>query len=181
MTDKPLMIFDVESVGLNGEGFAVGVVVVDQKSKAVLEKAYFACPHSSAQGKDEDRKWIESNVIPYLPPPNLTTTEQVREEFWQSYRRIVEKHPDASIWADCGYPVEYGFMKACTQDLSDRIWQAPYPLQEIATIRTALGLDPTLAYDLPPDKRHNPLEECLYIAPKLADWLGDFKKVLSLY
>lgn len=179
---KTLMVFDVESIGLYGEGFAVGLVVIDRESKTVTDQAYLACPTDAAQGTPEDREWVEKNIVPYLPPPKLAITRQVREEFWRLYRRIGGGYKDCSIWADCGYPVEDGFMRTCIHDnLSARKWNGPYPLQEIATVRTALGLDPTLAYQLPEDKRHNPLEECLYIAPKLVEWLDALDDMRSLY
>jgi hypothetical protein len=168
--NKILMVLDVESVGLYGEPFAVGFVVINSLSRTVLDQCYLACPDSKAQGTDEDRRWIQKNVLPFLPPPNLDTPREVREVFWNLYRRIVDayKNQDFSIWADCGYPVEDRFLRLCVQDdLSNRVWKAPYPLHEIATVRAALRLDSVLGYDLPDDKRHNPLEECQYIAPKL--------------
>lgn len=178
MTDI-IMVFDVESVGLYGEGYAVGLTVINGDDKTILDKDYFACPSQKAEGDQEDRAWIEANVDPYLPPPNLETPDQVRNKFWCVFQRWknspdLKQHNDIFIlFADCGYPVETNFMATCVRDNEPKYkWNAPYPLQEIATVRTMIGLDPTLSYELPEDKRHNPVEECLYIAPLLVDWLG---------
>lgn len=174
---QTLFIFDVESVGLYGTGFAVAVVVYDRGTKTVLEQHYFACSPESVAGLFEDHAWIKEHVIPFLPHPKLDLPEEVRQVFWELYIKTKTTYPNVSIWADCGYPVEAKFLQACVCDRAnnERTWQAPYPLQEIATVRTVLGLDPTLAYDLSEDKRHNPLEECLHIAPKLANWLDDLE------
>lgn len=174
---QTLFIFDVESVGLYGTGFAVAVVIYDRGTKTVLEKQYFACSPQDAAGLLEDHQWINQHVVPFLPQPNLTSVAEVRQAFWELYFKSKTTYPDVSTWADCGYPVEARFLQACVCDRgnNERTWQAPYPLQEIATVRTILGLDSTLAYDLSEDKRHNPLEECLYIAPKLANWLDDLR------
>ena len=54
------MVFDVESIGLHGEGYAVGyVVIVDGKE---VEADMFACPGSMAEGVDSDRLWVYGNI-----------------------------------------------------------------------------------------------------------------------
>ena len=52
------MIFDVESIGLHGEGFAVGYVVVNGDGKT-LEEGMFVCDPDEAQGTPVNRRWIE--------------------------------------------------------------------------------------------------------------------------
>ncbi|HEY9610506.1 hypothetical protein [Allocoleopsis sp.] len=187
MTDI-IMVFDVESVGLYGDGYAVGLTVINRDDKTILDKDYFACPSQKAEGNPEDRTWIETNVDPYLPSPNLETPAQVRSEFWRVFQGWknspdLKRYSDAFfLFADCGYPVETNFMAACVRDNEPEYkWNAPYPLHEVATIRAILGLDATLSYDLPKDKRHNPVEECLYIAPILVDWLNMVEDMRSIY
>ncbi len=188
MTDI-LMVLDVESVGLYGQGFAVGYVVIKSDDKTILDKDYFACPSDEASGTMENHSWIEENVVPFLPAPNCNSPEEVRGRFWERFQGW-KNSPDLKrlgedrffLFADCGYPVETNFLNACVRDNeAERQWSGPYPLQEIATIRTVLGLDPTLSYDLPEDKRHNPLEECLYIAPLLVDWLKTLEEMRSTF
>lgn len=182
MTDI-IMVFDVESVGLYGQGFAVGYVVIKSNDKTILDQDYFACPSDEALGTMANHSWIEENVLPFLPPANCKSPEEVRSRFWERFQGW-QNSPDLKRWgedkfslfADCGYPVETNFLNKCVMDNEPEYqWNGPYPLQEIATVRTLLGLDPTLSYELPKDKRHNPVEECLYIAPLLVDWLAQFK------
>ena len=168
-------VLDVESVGLHGEGFAVALTIIDS-TKTILESSYFGCPDEEAQGSDEDRAWIKENVVPYLPEPNCKNPSEVRNLLWCLYTtwkaELKEQGKTFTLWADCGFPVETRFIAACIDhDLRDRGWESPYPLQEIATIRTAMGLDPTLSYDLPASEKHNPITETHYIAVKLVEWL----------
>lgn len=173
-------ILDTESVGLHGEGFATALTVIDS-NRAILNTVYFGCPDEAAKGSDADREWIKANVVPYLPPPNCSTPSEVRNSIWRVYydwknKLVPERNATFTLWADCGFPVEARFFAACIdENLPDRAWESPYPFQEIATIRTALGLDPTLAYDLPEDKRHNPVHETQYIAIKLVEWLEELE------
>lgn len=46
---KPMMVFDVESLGLHGEGFAFGYVVLDGKTGSTVEEGIYSCPISEAR------------------------------------------------------------------------------------------------------------------------------------
>lgn len=70
------MVFDVESIGLHGEGFAVGYVVVQEDGK-MLEEGVFSCRPDKAQGSEGDREWVAQNV-PVLPCKEVEPSE-VRE------------------------------------------------------------------------------------------------------
>ncbi len=48
-TEKLFFVFDVESIGLHGEGFAVGWVVVGETG-ATYEESYLACLPGAARG-----------------------------------------------------------------------------------------------------------------------------------
>jgi len=147
------LVFDVESVGLHGEGFAVGwVVVVDDK---IVEEDWCACAHAKAKGTPEGRIWVKENV----PSTVLSidrfhvrpSPRQVRDSFWEVWER--ERDLGATLWADCLWPVEARFVIACIEDnrtnapLGEanlayciREWDGPYPFHEIATLRRAAGL-----------------------------------------
>ncbi len=82
-------VFDVESMGLYGEGFAVGVVVQDAEGKEVdtllehcpyTETAEAALPPSDPRNRTE---WIKANVVPAITtPPTCATHREVRGKFW---------------------------------------------------------------------------------------------------
>jgi molybdopterin/thiamine biosynthesis adenylyltransferase len=55
------MVFDVESVGLHGEGFAVAWVVVSSEGER-LGEGCMACDPDQCEGTNENRQWVTANV-----------------------------------------------------------------------------------------------------------------------
>lgn len=137
--------FDVESIGLYGEGFAVGWVVSDGKQE--LSSGYLACPHEKAQGRDSDRDWVIENVIPHLNEPNCFNPREVRLLFWEALQKAKLQDENLIILADCGYPANPNFLRDCVKDSeSDRMWKSAYPLHEVATKLLACGKNPLGTY-----------------------------------
>lgn len=133
----PAMVFDVESIGLHGDGYAVGYVVI-QDGKEV-ESGMFACPASKANGADSDRLWVYEN-IPQIAPDSPDPLA-VRENFW--CRWMEWKAKGALLAADCAWPVEARFLAACVDASPDeRRFSGPYPLVEISSVMMAVGQDP---------------------------------------
>lgn len=138
MRDTTLLILDVESVGLNGEGFAWGAVLV-QDNEVHAERIRW-CHPDKAIGNHAGRIWVNENVVPALiratGVPNCETAREVRDEFWAWY-----SHYDPQIVAaDTIWPVEATFLSACIADDPDpRYFNGPYPFWDISTLR-AVGL-----------------------------------------
>jgi hypothetical protein len=143
----------VESVGLHGEGFAVGYVVIDTATGAIVEDGLFQCDPRLASGLAEDFTWITENVVPALagtktePGRTLVLNESspvpvsVRRQFWE--RWWVWSMKGAWLAADVAWPVEARFLCACIdENMPGRKWSGPYPLVDIASVRMAVGLDP---------------------------------------
>jgi hypothetical protein len=155
----PYMVFDVESAGLHGEGFAVGWIVVTREG-VEIDSGCVVSPFATASGGSvRDRDWVTRNVLPGLPLPNADTPKVVRDRFWADWRRWAQK--GASLYAECGWPVEARFLAACIDDdPENRHWDGPFPLHEIATFEEAADLNKNevarLVNELP---RHNPLAD----------------------
>ena len=155
--EKPVyMVFDVESIGIHGEGFAVGYVVIDSDGRE-LEAARIACSPHTARGNDEGRQWIAENC-PKIPA-DFTDPQGVRASFWGAWQRW--KAQGALLVADCAWPVEARFLIDCVDDAEGREWQGPYPLHDVATARLCKGRDPLatvdrLSNELP---QHDPLAD----------------------
>lgn len=138
-TKKKYMVFDVESVGLHGEGFAVGYVVVDEDG-AELDSRAFAChPNNAVSLGSGGRDWIKHNI------PELRVTHDspwlVRRAFWSSWNEWKAK--GATLAADVPWPVEARFLARCVDDNHEsRERDGPYPLIDVASVRLAVGLDP---------------------------------------
>jgi hypothetical protein len=165
-------VFDVESIGLDGEGFAVGYVLVDEEGNE-LENGYAACSPDVAVGTVKDRDWIEQHVVPNLPEYTLFIPKEVRTYFWDTVIRIKKQYQDVTFWADCGSPVESNFIYKGIEDDPLRAYIVPYPLHEIGTVLLLNGLDPTATYyrlhsELP---KHNPLNDARQSARLLVESL----------
>ena len=151
-----IMTLDVESVGLHGEGFAVGWSIRDQEKREIVA-GYLGCPIDTAKGEESDRQWVIENICPHLPEPNCVNPVEVRNRFWEQWLKWRDQ--GYIPWADCGWPVEANFLSACVQDnWSDRCWAGPYPLMEIATVLQMAGMDPLGKYPRLPDEMpvHHP-------------------------
>jgi len=138
-----LMFFDVESIGLHGEGFAVGWAVVDAAGEP-LKTQRWSCPPNAASGAATDRAWVEANV------PSFAATHEnpraLRAAFWASWLSWHEQ--GAWLVADCPWPVEARFLSACVDDQGAVAhWQGPYPLLDVSTLVMAAGCDPRTAME----------------------------------
>lgn len=172
---NPMLVFDVESMGLHGVGFAVGAVVVDVDGK-VLEEFYDACDPRPLEpiARPEDVLWLRTNCYPALMPPTVATPRAVRDAFWAFWRTWADK--GAELWADCGWPVEARFLAACVDDDTSRWWMGPYPFHEVAE-HVGTGTHPRLPNELP---IHNPLNDARQSARLLVEALRMREALVSL-
>jgi hypothetical protein len=157
LSDKLYMVFDVESIGLHGEGYAVGYVVVDRAGNE-LEAARLACSPDAAKGEDTGRAWVAEHT-PSIPA-DFVRPADVRWSFWASWLRW--RGQGAVLVADCAWPVEARFLAACVDDVpSGREWEGPYPLHDVATARLCAGLDPLATVERLPSELpiHDPLAD----------------------
>lgn len=149
---KNIFVFDVESISLHGEGFAVGAIVSD-KNGIILEKFELL----SLEGKEKAGDWVKENVIPHLlEMPTCKTSLELRTAFYDFYM----KHRDTSeIWSDCNFPVETNFLSAIVNDdPNQRQWNMPYPLKDISTI-VDVNIDRNK--DFPNLRKHHPLDDSI--------------------
>jgi hypothetical protein len=165
-----ILSFDVESVGLHGDGFAVGYVV--NKGREEIASGYFACPDSAACGTAASRKWIHEHVAPALPQSTHETLEEVRKAFWAVYQDW--KSQGAVFVADCPWPVEAKFLINCVNDDSTREWEGPYPLIDVGSVLLASGHDPLKTFDRAPNElpAHHPTMDARQSMRILLDCMG---------
>lgn len=147
MTLPPFFfIFDVESVGLHGEGFAAAGGVYTPEGVALQEFAFHTHP-DNARGSADDRKWVKSNVTVAPVSIEMTDARFVRDAFWETWMSAVADFPGVVMAAECGWPVEAHFLAACVDDSPTvRNWKGPYPLHEIASIMLMANMDPMATY-----------------------------------
>jgi len=163
---KSYFVFDVESVGLHGEAFAVAGGVYLENGAAQWEFKY-ACPIDECRGTDEDRAWVKANV-PALQEC-YRGPRQLRDAFWAMWMKA--KNEGATMAADCLWPVEAGLVEACVRDEPvTRNWDGPYPFMEIASFLAAAGMDPLGKYERTPSELpvHDPLADARQSARMLS-------------
>lgn len=154
------MVFDVESVGLHGEGFAVGWVIIDERG-IEYASGHYACDPNKAQKQDDDSlSWVE-NFCDWIV--NVETPRHVRDEFWAAYNDCFYGIPgtDAMLVCDVPWPVESRFLVQCLVDNPKRAERGPYPILDVASIRYAAGLSPLGSEKRYPDElpKHNALAD----------------------
>jgi len=135
------MVFDVESVGLYGEGFSVGWVLVDDHGIELASGHYGCTPELARRQDDASLGWVERHCSWNL---NCARPRDVRDQFWEAYNSYFYDIPGMKtvLASDVPWPVESRFLKQVIGDDTSRIERAPYPLIDIASIRLAAGLDP---------------------------------------
>ena len=169
MSDLYLVI-DVESIGLHGEGFAVGWVVINREGFTYSEGLY-CCSPDQARGMESNRLWVLENIPPL--EPTHPTARTVRDAFWQVW--MTWKAQGAVIVADCAWPVEANFLRACiNDDLPAREWEGPYPLHDMASLFLARGQDPLATRERLPGEQpaHDPLRDARQSARQWVELLN---------
>ena len=167
------MVFDVESIGLHGEGFAVAWVVVNRQGEQ-LEEGCLACDPDLCQGTEDDREWVKENIPPL--PCSSPTKFHLRNTFWHAWRNWAAR--GAWLAADCAWPVEANFLSACVRlNPEERNWEGPYPLLDISGVLLAAGLDPLGSHgrqegELP---AHHPLMDARQSARLLLECLDQLE------
>lgn len=163
--DKFLM-FDVESVGLHGEGFSVGYVIMENGEEIIGNEV--GCALHSAYGHEEDREWVRMNV-------SWKITFADRKSLLRAFAPLIHSNVKMgyAIVTDCGWPVETNFLTSLVEStgVKDNV---PYPLYDVSSVLAALGYDPIATYprkenELP---AHNPLNDARQSARVLLEALA---------
>lgn len=158
MKPRSYFVFDVESVGLHGEGFAVGWQLMSIDG-TILGRGSVWCDPSAARPESlEAIEWVNAHVPELLERDRVATPADVRRVFWERWR-VARDGYEATMAADVPWPVEARFLIDCIREQPARADEGPYPLIDIASVRLARGLDPLaieprLEHELP---AHNPL------------------------
>lgn len=166
---KPyLLIFDVESTHLFGEGFAVGAIVFDRNGNEIDRFELL-----SNEGILKAGQWVKENVLPYiLDMPRCNTNLELRNSFYNFYLKYKD---NSEIWCDCGFPVETNFLnQIVNDDLEERQWKMPYPLKDISTL-IDIDIDRAKECGLEGLRKHNPFDDSLSSGICLLKYLKEIR------
>ena len=157
-------VFDVESIGLHGEAFAVAFMAFEDTglgSYTILEEKCYACSSTTARGDYDDHIWVQKHV-PTLPI-NAGDPRQVRALFWAKLCKW-GKDEGAAIWADHSWPVDVGIIHACIQDNPvERKFIGPNPVHDICTLSKYV-LETRLSVRADETPQHDPRNDVKYSA-----------------
>jgi len=177
------MVFDVEAVGLHGEAWQVGVVVMDDNWNVVQEVEWTA-NRALARGTEGGHSWCRQFCDPASADTGLTPFD-LRENFFRLWMSYAEDVDNCQLWADCAWPVESRFLAAMIDDdHARREWSGPYPLHEICTLILAKCGDcliplPRTPQEKPPHKALSDARQSARILKHLMTG-GKYEELLSL-
>lgn len=131
--EKNTFMFDVESIGLYGAGFAFSAVVADKKGK-IIDSASYSCLteevikelnklefFTTGEGKEIITECKKLNQVNSL--------KELRNKFYNFYMKYKD---NCDIYSDCNYPVETNFLAdVANDDLEIRQWNMPFPLLDV--------------------------------------------------
>ena len=127
-----IFIFDVESDGLYGEGFAFGALVMDAEGNEIASAE--ACCMEGVQNE-----WVRENVLTHIGDmPMVSSRAEVRRLFWKFYMQWKDK---CHVFGDVIYPVEAEFMRQCVTE-NNAVWDGPFPLLDVSSVMLSCGYDP---------------------------------------
>jgi hypothetical protein len=170
---KHYFSFDVEAMGLLGNPFAVGWVVVDEEGDE-KEEGYLACPHPLKDVASSDLQWMKENVLPHLPEPNCDDPPDLYQQFWDVWKSAEANYEDVVMVSDVPFPVEAGFLIKCLKMLGLGINDSPYPLLDVASVILATGGDPLNEAERRDNEKpaHHPTNDARQSARLLVEALG---------
>ena len=176
LPNRHIMVFDVESIGLHGEGFAVSWCILDLETGSISELQTHACDTALAVGLNDDRNWVTNNV-PALAT-NCNSPKEVRAKFWQTW--LHWRNQNALLAADAAWPVETNFLSACINDIGpSEHFSGPYPLIDIDALASCSGQRFTknlirLPHELP---LHDPAADTQFSARRLLSLLTGLSSI----
>src|SRR3990167_7921276 len=108
--DMMYLVFDVESIGLHGEGFAFGFVIISEDGIEMVAEEH-GCDPYRADGDLTDYAWVTANVT---APTDCASPREVRDLFWKHWDAA--KDAGMTLVSDCLWPLEARFLEACIAD-----------------------------------------------------------------
>lgn len=134
-----LLSLDAESNGLYGQAFMISAIVTNGDGLDRLVAQFVGrCPIEG-----EVDQWVADNVLPNVADVsvNYDTYAELLEGFFEFYQ---QRKAGTKIVTHMAYPVETKVLRDMVElDLTNRQWEGPYPLFDVANYLEDAGFDPT--------------------------------------
>ncbi len=168
MIPFPWFVFDVESVGLFGDPFAVGWCRIDEDG-TISREWWTGVPIKSVSGKMESFVWCGENIPAEVLIGTVENVLDVCSHFDRALREAI--NDGCSILCDCPFPVESNFLLQ-VQKLYPVYFKSPYPLYDIASVIASLGKDPLGEYPRRPEEiKHHPMWDAIQSGRTLFEFI----------
>lgn len=163
--DSILFIFDVESLGIHGTGFAWAAGCFDMHGSGLLEMSAH-CPVTDKMREgvsEKDLEWIKANVTMEATSVECSNARHLRALFLAALDDARVQYGDRLIIvAENAWPVEGNFLSAAIRDdIATNRFRGPYPLVDSASIMLAAGICPQATYPRTESESpaHNPTRD----------------------
>lgn len=152
------LVIGIESMGLWGEAFAVGGVVIStapqsKKSASFQDSFLYACNPALIAGEAADRAWVERNVKLPDDLKLVAGPAEVRAQFWSTW--LYWQTKGAWLASAAAWPVHARFLLQCCAEPARRS-DAPVVVS-VADYLLAAGRDPLSSFTR--RRLHSPLQE----------------------
>lgn len=163
-------IIQAQSMGLYGEIFAIGFIVINSDGE-ILKEGILKCPHQLAQGLDSDREWVNKHVIAATEKITsnhisiFNTPKELYENIWEIWLEMKKQYEKLYCASYIGYPIIMNlFYKCVMKNVESRQMLAPYPLLEIDTsfLMTNYEISPKNISRFDTEIPYNPLCDAKY-------------------
>lgn len=167
---KKLIVFDVESIGLYGDPFAIGWAIFKGGElretggvalRSIVDSKRYGADSEGARGALGGWRWIAENPT---PESNLSLVAS-KAELLAALGRLLKGHKARGfeIAADFPSPVEANAIIECARLGLLSFEDSPYPLWDIAGFMACAGMDPKATYPRRPDESppHCPVADAI--------------------
>lgn len=157
---------DAESVGLLGDTWAIGCVLVDRDGQELESHRWHVDPEQ-VQGTDAGQQWVRDNCAwARQTAPTCWSAAQMRQWFWRYWEKV-QRDYGAIMLADHPFPVEAKLLFDCLAD--DRRRQSPYPLIDCSSVQMdPLASQPRIDGEWP---AHDPVADARQSVRLYLEWL----------
>ncbi len=162
---KYIFSFDIESDGLYGEGFAVGVAVINIETGLLCDEF-----SGVVEGYKVTDVFVRDYIVKHLKAmKKYPSVQNLRQEFWTFYMKYRQEeklqNSDVIFLVDNGMPVEARFLRDCVMDdYRNRQFLAPFPAVDLATVLQMKGYENHInrrAFCGYKGKKHHPLDDAM--------------------
>lgn len=182
--NKNIFVFDVESIGLYGDAYAVGAIVIkpdllpietdDDVQRIIVDSFAIASENQVIKAYESNNTFIKKIIGRVMEFNTCKTLADLENEFMRFYG----KHSaSCDIYADCIYPVESNFLSSIARRFGSKYENSmPYPLKDICNF-IDVDIDRFEYAEMSNLPKHDPYYDSMTSAFSLLKFAREFKNM----